>query len=206
MLQRVQVHASWAVVMGVHRWCCGRAWAHSLCCCGTAVGQGLGVVKCTPLGLLAPAPSAAAVRERAGAQLRPRRQRGPSQEAGVVTVGELPFTATESLPFFFFFNQIPPVKACHSKPPPSLSHSPTFQPVQRLSRSGCVTTQLFSLLQVSPGSQISLVMTQPGSTVSVGTHGPCTFVTSSLFPPATSSFQVHAGAVLTSMFGRGGSH
>ena len=104
MLQRVQVHASWAVVMGVHRWCCGRAWAHSLCCCGTAVGQGLGVVKCTPLGLLAPAPSAAAVRERAGAQLRPRRQRGPSQEAGVVTVGELPFTATESLPFFFFFS------------------------------------------------------------------------------------------------------
>ena len=35
---------------------------------------------------------------------------------------------------------------------------------------------------------------------------PCVFATSSLFPPATSSIQVHPGAAQTSLFGRGGSH
>ena len=60
--------------------------------------------------------------------------------------------------------------------------------------------QLFSLLQVSPGSPISLVMTQLGSTVSAGEYNPCVSATLSLLQPMTSHIQVHPGAALSSLF------
>ena len=44
--------------------------------------------------------------------------------------------------------------------------------------------RLFSLLQASPGSPISVVMTQLASTISAGEHHPCASLTSSLFPPS----------------------
>ena len=55
---------------------------------------------------------------------------------------------------------------------PSISNSPTFQPDQRFSGSGSIKDQLFSFLQVSPSSSISLVMTQLASTVPAGEHHP----------------------------------
>ena len=66
---------------------------------------------------------------------------------------------------------------------PGLSHSLSFQPHWRLSGSGSIMAQLFSLLQASPGSPISLVMTQPASTVSAGEHCPCASATS-FIPPS----------------------
>ena len=82
------------------------------------------------------------------------------------------------------FEQNPPVQTCHSQQAPSLSDSPTFQPDWRLSVSVSVTAQLVSLLQVSPGSPISLVMTQPASTVSADEHCPCAPATS-FIPPSS---------------------
>ena len=78
---------------------------------------------------------------------------------------------------------------------PGLSHSPTFQPDQRLSGSRSITAQLFCLLQASANSPISLVVTQLASTISVGEHRPCESPTFSLLPIATSSIQVHLGNV-----------
>ena len=104
----------------------------------------------------------------------------------------------------FFKNKILLFKPDTPNKMPSLSHSPTFQPDWILSGSGSLTAQLFSLVQVSPGSPISLVMTQPVSTVSVGEHRLCVSPTLSLFPPATSSTQVHPGAALSSLFGTKG--
>ena len=92
--------------------------------------------------------------------------------------GRVPYSATEIL----FFKQNPPVQACHSQQAPGLSHSRTFQPDWRISRSGSVMAQLFSLLQASLSSLLSLVMTQPVSTVSAGEHCPCVSATSYLFP------------------------
>lgn len=63
--------------------------------------------------------------------------------------------------------------------------------------------KLFSLLQMSPVSWISVVMTQPVSTVSAGEHCPCASPTSSLFPPVTSGTQIHPSTTLSSLFGRG---
>ena len=49
-------------------------------------------------------------------------------------------------------------------------------------------------------------MTQPASTVPACEHCPCASPTSSLLPPVTSRTQVHPGAALSSLFGRGGSY
>ena len=120
------------------------------------------------------------------------------RKAGEAAIGEIPKQPPRA-----FFRKIPLVQACHSKQALGLSYSPTFPPDQILSGSRSLMAQLFSLLQVSPSSPVSLVMTQLPSTVSAGAHHPCAFATSSLFAPATSSIQVHPDASQTSLFGRG---
>ena len=63
--------------------------------------------------------------------------------------------------------------------------------------------QLISLFQASSSPLVSPVITQPVSTFPAGEPCPYSSPTSSLFPSATSSIQVHPGATLSSLFGRG---
>ena len=65
--------------------------------------------------------------------------------------------------------------------------------------SGSDTARLFSLLQASPGSPISLVMTQPASTVPEGEHSPCASPTLSLFPRLCPPCLAGEGAVYVAL-------
>ena len=75
------------------------------------------------------------------------------------------------------------------------SHSPTFQPVQRLSKSESHRAKLLP----SPGVTWHLNFSGPASTVPVDVYCFCVSPTLSLFPPATSSIQVPPGAGLPSL-------
>ena len=81
--------------------------------------------------------------------------------------------------------------------------SPTFWPVLRLFGPAFVAVQLFSHLQVSPDSPISLILSQPTITVPAGEYHLCVFPTVSLSFPVTWSIQVTPGVGLTSLLWEG---
>ena len=81
-----------------------------------------------------------------------------------------------------------------------------FKPATPNKRLVSHTAQLCNQTRDYPGQGPSLSnSSQPVSIVSVGEHHPCVFASSSLFPPETSSIQVHPRVAQTALYGREGS-
>ena len=92
--------------------------------------------------------------------------------------------------FFFFLSEFPWFAACCSYQAPGFPHRSIFLPVQRLSGSRPVVVLLFSHLQLSSGSPVSLVLFQLSITAPARICDQLCISYFVLIPSATFSVQV----------------